>query len=253
MTTPATGGPQAYVICTSPRSGSTLLCGLLAAAEVGNPKSYFHRPDLNEWRAYFGLKSGADDMADVVQAARRRGTRGGLFGLRLQRGSFSFFMEQLAQLHPEASSDVARIEATFGTTRFIHLTREDKLDQAISMVRAEMSGLWHQAPDGREIERLSAHQDPVYDAGRLSRKMAELTRLDDEWTEWFSAQGVTPLRLTYDALSADPRAALAGILKSLGRDAGAAADVEIPTAKLANADSRNWAQRYRAEHDQEAV
>ena len=39
---------ESYVLCTSPRSGSTLLCKLLAATGVaGNPDSYFHRPAVS--------------------------------------------------------------------------------------------------------------------------------------------------------------------------------------------------------------
>ncbi|MBT6203829.1 MAG: sulfotransferase, partial [Rhodospirillaceae bacterium] len=40
---------QSYVICTSPRSGSTLLCSLLAATGLaGNPCSHFHDPSISE-------------------------------------------------------------------------------------------------------------------------------------------------------------------------------------------------------------
>ncbi|HUS54703.1 MAG TPA: Stf0 family sulfotransferase, partial [Thermohalobaculum sp.] len=47
---------DSYVICTSPRSGSTLLCKLLAATGVtGNPESYFHRPSISDWLGYFDL------------------------------------------------------------------------------------------------------------------------------------------------------------------------------------------------------
>ncbi|MEM7269766.1 MAG: Stf0 family sulfotransferase, partial [Pseudomonadota bacterium] len=42
-----------YVICTSPRSGSTLLCSLLKASGVaGAPESLFHEPSVEAWRAY---------------------------------------------------------------------------------------------------------------------------------------------------------------------------------------------------------
>lgn len=70
-----------------------------------------------------------------------------MFGLRLQRDSFAFFTDQLGLLQPTFASDRERMEAVFGKTRFIYLKREDHLDQAISRLRAQQTGLWHQKAD----------------------------------------------------------------------------------------------------------
>jgi LPS sulfotransferase NodH len=93
---------DSYVICTSPRSGSTLLCKLLAATGVaGNPDSYFHRPSISDWLADLGLtrKSSAPErelLEAIFRTAIAKGTLGaGTFGLRLQRHSFDFFTEKL--------------------------------------------------------------------------------------------------------------------------------------------------------------
>lgn len=48
---------HSYVICTSPRSGSTLLCNMLAATGVaGKPKSYFHQGPITDWLSYLNLE-----------------------------------------------------------------------------------------------------------------------------------------------------------------------------------------------------
>jgi LPS sulfotransferase NodH len=46
-----------YIICTMPRSGSTLLCKLLASTgRTGNPNSFYHRAEfMREWAAEWGL------------------------------------------------------------------------------------------------------------------------------------------------------------------------------------------------------
>lgn len=131
---------DSYVICTSPRSGSTLLCKLLAATGIsGNPGSYFHRPSIAEWLAYFepaadASRPEADILATIFRAAIAKGSGDtSMFGLRLQRHSFDFFVQKLAVLHPERSSDLQRIEAAFGQTLFLHLTRLDKVEQAVSL------------------------------------------------------------------------------------------------------------------------
>ena len=85
---------DSYVICTSPRSGSTLLCKLLAATGVaGNPGSYFHEPSLSEWLSDFDLApdpsaAERDVLAEVFRAAMAKGSLDtGMFGLRLSTSS----------------------------------------------------------------------------------------------------------------------------------------------------------------------
>jgi len=135
---------DSYIICTSPRSGSTLLCKLLAATGVaGNPDSYFHRPSISDWLADLGLTQKAsvperELLEAIFRAVIAKGTLdAGIFGLRLQRHSFDFFTEKLAVLYPEHSNDAERFQAAFGRTLFVHLTRRDKVAQAVSYVKAQ--------------------------------------------------------------------------------------------------------------------
>ncbi|MEQ8640857.1 MAG: Stf0 family sulfotransferase [Alphaproteobacteria bacterium] len=244
---------QSYIICTSPRSGSTLLCGLLAATGTsGNPASYFHTPSIADWLARFDLSacSYATDRAAlraIFDAARVCGTAGtGMFGLRLQRHSFAFFMQQLDVLYPGRATDQARIRAAFGDTLFIYLTRHNKLDQAISLAMAQQTGLWHRAPDGTELERLAQPRDPVYARDEIAGHMAELTALDEAWQAWFAREKIEPVRITYHALSAEPTGVLADILQRLELDPSVAHRIAAPTARLADRTNRDWAERFMA-------
>lgn len=250
------GNYNSYVICTSPRSGSTLLCKLLAATgKAGCPESYFHNPSISNWLDNFDLcpqdtHTKHDILGFIFDAARTRGTGNtGIFGMRLQRKSFSFFTEQIQILHTGFSNDAERFQAAFGNTLFIHLTRANKLEQAISFVKATQTGLWHIAPDGTEIERLSEPQEPVYDAKEIAKQIANLTALDTAWQDWFFKEKIKPFRITYDALSANPEAVLAQVLEQLGVDKAAAKGIKPRVAKLADATSRVWAERYLAKND----
>ncbi|MDK1388539.1 Stf0 family sulfotransferase [Sinorhizobium sp. 8-89] len=247
---------DSYVICTSPRSGSTLLCKLLAATGVsGNPGSYFHRASISEWLAYFDLASEAstpeaDLLALIFRAAIAKGSLDtGMFGLRLQRHSFDFFVRKLAVLHPERASDLERFEAAFGRTLFIHLTRLDKIQQAVSNVKAEQTGLWHMAPDGTELERLAPPSTPVYNAEVIRACCDRLTTYDLDWKNWFEVQGIEPLRITYETLSSDPIETLREILARLGLHRDAATGVAPGVAKLADETNQDWVSRFRLEHD----
>ncbi len=165
--------------------------------EVGNagfPESHFHAPSLEKWLGYYGFQNDEfgtrqDALKGVFKSAFERGKGAGdIFGLRLQRHSFDFFIEQLSVLYPSFPDDKSRMGAAFGDTLFVHLTRENKLDQAISYVKAEQTGLWHMASDGTELERLSEQKEPVYDAVAIATQLALSEQMDTEWVKWFVAE-----------------------------------------------------------------
>ena len=245
---------DSYVICTSPRSGSTLLCKLMIATGIaGNPESYFHEPSLSSWLSGLDLTPDPvvperDVLAGVFKAAIAEGSLDtGMFGLRLQQHSFNFFVGKLAVLYRGFASDRERLEAAFGRTCFIHLTRRDKVEQAVSYVKAHQTGLWHKAPDGTELERLSEPQTLTYDPDKIDACIEEMTAHDQNWERWFKAQSIAPLKITYEAFSMQPVQTLSNVLDHLGLDGDAARGVAPGVAKLADATSRDWAARFRSE------
>ncbi|MEM6372551.1 MAG: Stf0 family sulfotransferase [Pseudomonadota bacterium] len=237
--------PEAYILGTSPRSGSTLLCGLLTDSGVaGRPESYFHRPSLADWRDRLCLPVSAD-LSNVLRAAQHRGSAGtGMFGLRLQRHSVSFLLDQLSGLYPADTTDAGRITACFGETKYIYLKREDKIGQAVSLVRAQQGGLWHRNADGSERERLTAHANPVFDRSAIAAELSTLQRYDTEWEDWFDREAICPLRITYEDLSADPIATTRQILIWLGIDPASARPFSPAVRKLADATSADWVAQF---------
>ncbi|WP_223425194.1 Stf0 family sulfotransferase [Tateyamaria pelophila] len=237
---------DSYFLCTSPRSGSTFLCTLLEDCGAGHPASYFHRPSLTGWRSELGLCE-ETPREDIFATARKRGMgRHPISGVRLQRPSLGFFRHQLAQVHPEHPNDLSRITYIFGRTAFIHLTRTDKLDQAVSLIRAQQSGLWHRNADGSELERTGPAKAAEYDAEAIQAQQTVLRRMDQDWEDWFARQGISPLRVTYAALSTDPQAVLQRLLSELGLPTEPANSISARTAKLADHVNADWVARFRA-------
>ncbi len=194
---------------------------------AGQPASYFYRPSLQDWmnRLEIQKSDGAerDLIGAILQAAIVKG-RGAtpIFGLRQQWPSFGFLCDKLAVMSPEATTDRDRIAAAFGETFFIHLTREDKLEQAVSLIKARQSGLWHVAKDGSELERTAPDQRPQYDADEISKCIETLQEYKSGWLSWFKQERITPLRITYDELA------------------------QAPTKKMSDRVSRDWVARYTA-------
>ncbi|MDZ4054266.1 MAG: Stf0 family sulfotransferase [Phenylobacterium sp.] len=245
---------DSYMICTAPRSGSTLLCRLLAETAVaGKPASHFHEPSVAEWMRRLGVEpeAGASEREVVeacIQAARSQGcSENGLFGLRLQRPSFAFFFSRLALVHPGALSDRDRFEGVFGRTLFIHLSRTDKVEQAVSCLKAEQTGLWHVAADGSDVERIGPPREPEYDGQQLQAWVDAMVGYDWDWNRWFASEAIEPVRVTYDHLSRDPQGVVRRILDSLGLDPAAAGHVAPSLRKMADDTNQAWVTRFRAE------
>jgi LPS sulfotransferase NodH len=241
-----------YIICATPRSGSTLLCDLLSQTGVaGRPNSFYRQESLGDFVADWGVASGSgiEFERHFLAAAIKAGTSNtGTFGMRVMWPSMPYLLEQLRRLYPSQSTDTGRIAAAFGTPVYIHLQRKDRVAQAISRAKAEQSGLWHRHADGSERERVKDHQAPQYDGGQLERFIAEAEDNEARWHRWFDASDIRPFELTYEELSAEPTATLAKTLGALGKDPDIAKRVTVQTARLSDASSREWAERFAREH-----
>ena len=245
-----------YIVCTTPRSGSTLLCSLLeATGQAGHPWSFYHQPNfMQEWAETWGLPEAGTMPPDDHDSAYLKATvaagRGStsLFGMRLQQTYLAPLAATLARLYPTASSDTERFESAFGSLRYVHLTRLDKVAQAVSLVKARQSGLWHRHADGSERERSGPAAEPIYDAGAIRAEVANLTRADQAWNDWFEAEQVEPLRLTYETFAQRPVATVYDICAALGVDQSALATIIPAVAILADDISLEWTARYRADN-----
>ena len=244
----------AYIICGTPRSGSTLLCEMLAASGLaGRPNSYFRQQDIVYWADRWavphpdGVETAEFDRAYL--AAMLQAGRGGteIFGLRLMAPSVADAARRLDRVAGAEGDVTERLAAAFGPVLYIQLSRGDTIAQAVSLVRAEQSGLWHLAADGSVLEGAEELRPMVYDGDRIATLVRELSRDNAAWGAFFAAHGIAPLRLSYESLTADPQAALATVLTALGRDPAIARGVAVPTAKMASGTSRQWAEKFRTE------
>ncbi|MEM7293086.1 MAG: Stf0 family sulfotransferase [Pseudomonadota bacterium] len=247
---------QSYIICTLPRSGSTLLCDLLSeTGAAGYPDSFFRIESRAWWADEFGVsltnwKSEQDFDQAYLNAVRKHGLGGTpLFGMRLMWESVEGLIDRLRKFYPDANSDADCLNTAFGSTVFIHLMRRDKVAQAVSHLKAEQSGLWHAHLDGSERERLKPKAEVRYDAGELKAMIAEAESHEVAWHDWFRRNSIETTRVYYEDLAADPQGELGKILIALNIDSRLAQDVAPQTSVLADQHSLEWARRFKEERD----
>lgn len=246
--------PRSYLICGTPRSGSTLICEMLYRSGVaGRPNSYFREVDIAYWAGEWGVSLAEGTEAPgfdraYLAAMRAAGAAGtGIFGLRIMYASLADAGRRLQRALGGAGDVPVLLRQVFGPLLYIHLSRGDKLGQAVSLVRAEQTGLWHLNADGSVLEGVEERPEPVYDGERLAAVLAELEEDDRAWEAFFAAHGIEPLRLRYEEVTKAPQQALAGIFARLGLEKSVALSMAVPTAKMADATSREWVERFRRE------
>jgi len=227
------------------------LCDLLWQTGVaGKPNSFFRPASFGDWCDLWDVPRVTADTFDAsyVQTAIAQGSQDtGTFGLRIMWDNMPAMITRLRLLFGGAT-DVATLTAAFGPCQFIHLSRDDKIAEAVSLAIAEQTGLWHRNADGSDRENFGHTDIPIYDDAQIAREHQGLENEAAGWAAWFAANQITPHRVTYEALAQAPHEHLAGILAFLRKDPKRADSVTPGTQKLATRRNRDWADRFRAAH-----
>lgn len=237
-----------YMLCASPRSGSTLLCDLLIQSGVaGSPKSFFRPGSVIDFAEEWGVQlteQGWDET--YVQAVRQHSNNGtACVGARIMWSGFEYFVKRLGQLYPYDENDRKRIFHALGIDHYIYLSRDDKVAQAVSLVIAKQTGLWHLNSDGSEKQRTKSHKQPVYDRQQIAEKLRMLEAETAGWEKWFKANKIEPLHITYEDMAANPIEVFDRVMDFIGRTVPP--NLKVGTQKMATELNNEWSDRYRSE------
>jgi LPS sulfotransferase NodH len=176
-----------------------------------------------------------DDYA-VDCARHARGT--GVLGVKLHWDQVDVFLH-LLRLRRGLRGAVDRqvIEAVFPAPRFIWMTREDTVAQAVSWWKAITTGKW---TDGRPVTG-----EPRFDADAIAGRVLRIEEDTRAWRAWFDVNGVEPLHLTYEQLADEPTGTARSALGFLGVDVPSGFQVIPGTEQQADAVNEDWIRRYR--------
>lgn len=226
---------RTLLICTLPRSGSTLLGeALYFAGGLGCPLEYFHRG----FRPDFVERWGTRTLTDYALAVHRwRTDPSGVLSVKLFWGDVEALAAEmapsrfgdLAGSYPE-DIDVgtyreiaALLDPIFPRAQFIHLERKDRVRQAVSGLAAAQSGLFRIVPT---METPPAKAPPEYDFARIDSLIAYADHCHRHWRNFFEALGANPIQLTYEDLAADYESSVRRVLNGIGNDS------PVPPARL---------------------
>lgn len=244
---PATAAPVMsanavnYAICYVQRSGSTHLTSLLQNTGVaGKPADFFnvgYRDMRLEREQVFtrtgahtiasaATKYGCRSVADYLNVISReaRGVNG-VFGMKMDLCHASILIRRGMFWNPE--------------WKYIYVTRQDLLMQAVSYYIAQETGLW---------SSMSAGPDTVgFNQQAIEESILYLAGLMSHWEMTFALFGIHPLRITYEEIESAPEETLARCLGHIGVSFAPAQLAPKSCYRLQRASrSAEWAERIRA-------
>ena len=163
--------------------------------------------------------------------------------MRIMWSDMQGFLERLTELRPGLQNDSSLLAEVLGVGRYIHLYREDRIAQAVSLVLAKQTGLWHKNADGTIREQTGEPEQAVYSHDQIAAELAMLEQEAKGWGSWFADNQISPLQLSYESLVAEPSTSLHTILDHL--DLPSTTNATVSMQKLAGELNQEWARRFR--------
>ena len=207
---PATPTRHSTLICTTLRTGSTLLGeSLYRVGGFGCPCEYYMQ-DVGP--RLYGRWGAADFRAFNTALLRHRTDATGAFGAKLfwldtpnvlagagELSAATTLRSAVDDPDSPASAAINRTLATalgrlLPTPRYVYLRREDRVAQAVSTLIATQSGNW------RSTDGMTGGTTPVYSYPALLALIGWFWRCDRHWEAFFRDTGITPCRVSYTEL-----------------------------------------------------
>lgn len=264
---------RSYLVCATPRSGSTLLCHLLGQTGVaGRPEEYFealqHSGVPRQPEEYFDRERHANIVQrlafrempsaqtrpkpnplwspetydEYLAWALEQGTTpNGIFGAKLMWGYLDDFAQLLRGIDGLGSLPLPELlNRTFPDLRYVQITREDKVRQAVSLWKAVQTQSWRQE-DGRET---GSAIEPAFSFRAINYLVRQLTAHDASWDAYFLGLGHQPLKVTYEELAAAPGSVVTRVLAHLDIAVPVDIDCDAPGLEVqADSLSEDWVRR----------
>jgi LPS sulfotransferase NodH len=214
-----------YLVCSIPRSGSSLLCQLLGGTgHAGAPAEFFHPEKMDALKRHWGVE---ELDAYLRELLARKTSPNGVFGAKAHWG----------QYQPAVGDADPR--SVFPNVVPVSITRRDRLRQAISWVRALQTLKWNTEQKPR-VEHPEA-----FDFDHITQKLVRIDREEETWDALFDRYGLEVHRIVYEDFVEAQEQTVREVLDAIG--VGAPADLALPPPVLdrqADELSDEWVERY---------
>lgn len=281
MRMPDVNPGTSYLVCATPRSGSTLVCECLKATGVaGRPEEYFealrHSGRPKQPTDYF---AGVDDRSildhlgerGIGEAPESRSplwsrtaydryldwakqggtTQNGVFGAKMMWGYFGDFVSLVRNVPEYAYVPLAELlPEIFPNLTFVRVQRANKLRQAVSLWKAIQTATWRDEGNGPgespPYESFAREHKPQlrFHYKAIDHLLDLLQREEGYWDAFFAYLNIRPEIVLYENFYRDRDVATVRLLSDLGIDAPDDFTFEPKMRRQSDGINEDWARRY---------
>jgi LPS sulfotransferase NodH/GT2 family glycosyltransferase len=197
-------------ICSTPRTGSYLLCRAMIHHGIGIPHEYFHplhaaiigpRVGIDALQNGSLLKTDAGVRRAYIREVMYRRTVNAVFSAKVQWWEFADFLNNREGLE------------LFQNGHFLYLYREDLLAQAISLHISYQTGRW----GFDDLITSEPRTEPnFFDNPSINKYLEEISSHDMGWRRFFARHRISPVTVSYESLIADTGGVLRSMVETFG-------------------------------------
>ena len=275
---------SSYLVCATPRSGSTLICQALKTTGVaGRPEEYFEalrhsgrprRPeeyfegvDDRSILGHLGERGVGDEPAQRSPLWSRTAydrylewafdigtTPNGVFGAKLMWGYFGDFVSLLRNVPEYSDLPLADVlDAVFPDLTFVRVVRANKVRQAVSLWKAVQTATWRQEGEATG----DGDEDPPYKSflhehrpqlrfhyRAIEHLLNQILIEEAQWDAFFEHARIRPVLVLYENFEAEYEVATRSVLERLGIEVPADLRIEPRMRKQSDGINDDWTRRY---------
>ena len=233
---------KSYLVLSSGRSGSTLLTTYLKSIGFGNPVEAFN-PNIRK-RDRYGWKINFSDPLAYIRKSIEFQAVDGVFGMKLLPNQFILFLAMARKLFEPFGVELKDEEIPFvffPNSKWVHLERKFKLDQAVSLSKALQTGIWYE-PVGEDPRYKDYIVPPVYDRNHIESCFDLSLVYDNYWRLFIKKIDRNTHHLFYEDLTSHFSDEISRLYYYLEIESTA---ITPPTIrKQANQESLKWKERF---------
>ena len=273
---------RSYLVCATPRSGSTLVCEALKATGVaGKPEEYFEAlrqtgrprspvdyfrgvddPSIFDHLGEHGSEGGQAQSPLWSRTAYDRylewtkevgTTPNGVYGAKMMWMYFGDFVSLVRNVPEYKSVPLAELlHEVFPDLTFVRVQRANKLRQAVSLWKAIQTATWRQEGDQTQADEGDAYArfsrenrtNLIFHYSAIDHLLNQLLAWEAAWDSFFAYTGIRPVLVLYENFQRDIEGSTCNLLEQLGIEAPGDFSFEPRMKKQADNINVDWARRY---------
>jgi LPS sulfotransferase NodH len=273
---------RSYLVCATPRSGSTLVCQALTQTGVaGRPEEYFEalrhsgRPRRPE--EYFAGSADTSILDHLTErgigedppqrspmwsrtaydrylawAMEAGTTPNGVFGAKLMWGYLGDFTSLLRSIPEYRGVPLADLlPAAFPDLRYVRVVRANKVRQAVSLWKAVQTLAWSESHNGTEAQ--SAPYKSFLEENRpgllfhyraIEHLLHQVLAQEAFWDAFFEHIRVKPILVLYENFASDYATSTRRLLERLDLELPADAVLDPQLRQQSDSVNDDWVKRF---------